>query len=85
MNQTVPDFDLRALALPEITAVSHIPLRGALLAAFEKEGASIAAIEGLFAGLAQANLSQDALAAFFHNWKATHLKMLAIYGLSCRL
>jgi len=42
-------------------------------------------IESCFELLPAKRWSEDVLSTFLHSWKATHLKMLAIYGLSCRI
>ncbi len=46
---------------------------------------SIDKIERCFSLLPECSWSSEQLAQFLNSWKATHLKMLAIYGLSCRL
>jgi hypothetical protein len=83
-EQTI-DISLRACIYPEVAAVSHDVLRTALYAALEEEGEALTEIESFFRGLARATPSRERLARCFNGWKATHLKMLAIYGLSCRL
>ncbi|MGK7875535.1 MAG: hypothetical protein AB4426_20220 [Xenococcaceae cyanobacterium] len=45
----------------------------------------ISEVERCFALLGSHRWSDEQLAQFLNSWKATHLKMLAIYGLSCRL
>ena len=46
---------------------------------------SIEKITRCFSLLPECSWSSEQLAQFLNSWKATHLKMLAIYGLSCRL
>lgn len=46
---------------------------------------SIDKVEKCFSLLPECRWSTEQLAQFLNSWKATHLKMLAIYGLSCRL
>jgi hypothetical protein len=70
---------------PVISLVPRAELRNALRGAFSEEGAAVTAIEEFFRVLPSAPWSMDLRCAFANSWKATHLKMLAIYGLSCRL
>jgi hypothetical protein len=60
-------------------------LREALVRSFSRAGASVEAVQRCFALLPAKRWSEDLFATFLHSWKATHLKMLAIYGLSCRI
>jgi len=60
-------------------------LRQALVQGIEEASGAIAKVENFFALLPTHPSSAQFLATFFSTWKATHLKMLAIYGLSCRL
>lgn len=68
--------------------VSHIPdknLQAAITDSFIESAGSVHAIDRCFHLLPTARWSKHILAQFFYSWKASHLKMLAIYGLSCRL
>jgi|SRR5581483_6750903 len=68
--------------------IDHVPqaeLRDSLHRSFKGEAESVAAFENFFALLPRAAWSRDLLSTVVGSWKATHLKMLAIYGLSCRL
>ncbi len=70
------------------SVINHIPdknLRTALTDSFKESVEAVKKIERCFHLLPSARWSQNLLARFFHSWKASHLKMLAIYGLSCRL
>ena len=60
-------------------------LQDALTQAFEESSKSVRKCENFFEQLPSQRWSDKFLATFFGTWKATHLKMLAIYGLSCRL
>jgi hypothetical protein len=60
-------------------------LREALLRPFSEEQAAVGNIEEFFRVLPSLAWSQELLCTMASSWKATHLKMLAIYGLSCRL
>lgn len=70
---------------PVIELVPDVKLKQALTSAFEGEGEAIAAVERLFALVPEKKWSNEAISCLFNSWKATHLKMLGIYGLSCRL
>ncbi|GJM09226.1 MAG: hypothetical protein DHS20C11_15020 [Lysobacteraceae bacterium] len=70
---------------PVIRLVPDSGLKQALKNSFAMEAESVAKIERFFARLPEQKWSQDLLSCVFNSWKATHLKMLAIYGLSCRL
>lgn len=70
------------------SVIDHIPdenLRTALTDSFKESVEAVKKIERCFHLLPSARWSKNLLARFFHSWKASHLKMLAIYGLSCRL
>src|SRR5262249_24952975 len=70
---------------PVINMIPQQDLRGALRRAFVEESESVKAIEECFELLPNGQWSRDLLRTVAGSWKATHLKMLAIYGLSCRL
>lgn len=70
---------------PVISLVPEQPLKSALASSLEDARPGMEAIERFFALLPAKRWSDDLLATIFRSWKATHLKMLAIYGLSCRL
>jgi len=76
---------LIAVAAPVISLVPSVPLRDTLRRVFTEEQAALADIEAFFRLLPSSAWSTDMLLTFASSWKATHLKMLAIYGLSCRL
>ncbi len=80
-----PSGTLRAIIDP-IVAQLDTPIIGeALAAALDSNAPALARIEGFFDALPALGHEPKALADFFNGWKATHLKMLAIYGLTCRL
>ncbi|MFY9855277.1 MAG: hypothetical protein WAK26_15505 [Terracidiphilus sp.] len=70
---------------PVISLVPSSELRDTLSNAFSHEHASVNEIEEFFRMLPLQAWSKGLLHTFACSWKATHLKMLAIYGLSCRL
>jgi hypothetical protein len=76
---------LSAIVDPVISLVPHAELRATLWRTFSEEQAAVAAIEDFFDVLPSSAWSRELLCTFASSWKATHLKMLAIYGLSCRL
>ena len=76
---------LRDIVAPVIALVPHADLRGTLESAFLEERDAVRNIEEFFEMLPSAEWSRELLRTFAGSWKATHLKMLAIYGLSCRL
>jgi hypothetical protein len=70
---------------PVISLVPRAELCETLRRAFSAEQAAVGNIEEFFRMLPSEPWSEDLLRTFAGSWKATHLKMLAIYGLSCRL
>jgi len=70
---------------PVISLVPRQPLKAALEGGFEDARGAVDQIERFFQLLPSKRWSDDLLATILRSWKATHLKMLAIYGLSCRL
>jgi hypothetical protein len=82
---TSPSLSLTSVVDPVISLVPTAELRNTLRQAFSEEHAAVADIEKFFRLLPSAAWSEDLLCTFAGSWKATHLKMLAIYGLSCRL
>jgi len=78
-------ISLCAVVDPVISLVPHADLRDTLRRTFSEEQDAVSAIEAFFRLLPAAAWSPDLLRTFAGSWKATHLKMLAIYGLSCRM
>jgi len=78
-------ISLSAVIDPVISRVPTAALRDALRDAFAQERSAVSKIEEFFGMFAAAPWSAELLYTFAASWKATHLKMLAIYGLSCRL
>jgi len=60
-------------------------LREALESSFSRAAASVEKVQQCFELLPAQRWSEEVFSTFLHSWKATHLKMLAIYGLSCRI
>ncbi|WP_013320590.1 hypothetical protein [Gloeothece verrucosa] len=78
-----PDFN--SLIEPLINLVSEANLKKALKQSIIDSELSLRKIEKCFNYLSSCQWSKEFLALFFNSWKSTHLKMLAIYALSCRL
>ena len=60
-------------------------LREVLQGSFSRAADSVEKVEQCFALLPAQRWSEELMSIFLHSWKATHLKMLGIYGLSCRI
>lgn len=65
--------------------VTDSRLREALDKSFARAASSVDQVQQCFELLPAQRWSEDVLSTFLHSWKATHLKMLGIYGLSCRI
>lgn len=76
---------ISAVVNPVISLVPSVELRDALRRAFTDEHAAVGDIDEFFRVFPSSAWSKDLLQTFANSWKATHLKMLAIYGLSCRM
>lgn len=74
-----------AVVDPVISLLPSAALRDPLRRAFSEEEAAVAGVEEVFRLLPTSAWSRDLRCTFAGSWKATHLKMLAIYGLTCRL
>ncbi len=68
-----------------INMISDEKLHQTLSQSFSEASESLQQCENFFQLLPTHGWSNKMLATIFNSWKATHLKMLAIYGLSCRL
>ena len=76
---------LTTTALRVADLVTDKSLREALARSFSRAGAAVEEVQLCFALVPAKRWSEDVFATFLHSWKATHLKMLGIYGLSCRI
>ncbi len=79
------NISIRSISAGAIRLVSDEPLRGALQDAFSESDDTVAQCDRFFELLPTRRWSTPMMARILASWKATHLKMLAIYGLSCRL
>jgi hypothetical protein len=70
---------------PVISLVPEAALKAALEGGLDDAREAVRKIERCFHLLPSRRWSDELRATFVRSWKATHLKMLAIYGLSCRL
>jgi len=83
-------FDVSAQSVTATAArvaalVTDRRLREALDRSFSRAESSVEEIQRCFEFLPAKRWSDDLFAVFLQSWKSTHLKMLAIYGLSCRI
>lgn len=70
---------------PVIESVQNLELRQALQSAFETEAYSLSIIEDSFNHFASQKQDKQTTYIFMRSWNSMHLKMLPIYGLTCRL
>ena len=85
MSPSVNVQSLTATAARVADLVTDRRLREALHRSFSRAAASVEEVERCFELLPARRWSDDLLAVFLQSWKSTHLKMLAIYGLCCRI
>ena len=76
---------LTTTAVRVASLVTDQRLREALERSFARAAVSVEKVQQCFELLPAKRWSEDVLSTFLHSWKATHLKMLGIYGLSCRI
>ncbi|MGN7610835.1 hypothetical protein ACQZV8_01990 [Magnetococcales bacterium HHB-1] len=79
------DSTIYAQARPLIQAVENRSLRDALDASYQEASSTLAMIEETFRLFSEKKHDLDLNRQFIKSWHSTHLKMLPIYGLSCRL
>ncbi len=70
---------------PVINKVNDPEMRRVLNAAFTGEIEALYQAENTFRVFAERRYSSETAATFMKSWHSTHLKMLPIYGLSCRM
>ncbi|MEM9545602.1 MAG: hypothetical protein AAGA77_06490 [Bacteroidota bacterium] len=85
MVETMPNATMDSIIRPVIDFVEDIPLKKALTEAFEENKESIETIESFFSYIPEQKWDTEKMSLIFNSWKASHLKMLGIYGLTCRL
>lgn len=85
MVESMPKATMDSIIRPVIDFVEDIPLKNALTEAFEENRDAIDTIESFFSFIPEQKWDNEKLSLIFNSWKASHLKMLGIYGLTCRL
>jgi hypothetical protein len=74
-----------AAVTPVIETVTSPQLQSALANSFERAAPVLEKVEQAFESFAAKRSSPEAARTFMKSWHSTHLKMLPIYGLTCRL
>lgn len=85
MSSNENAYPLTTTAVRVAGLVADRRLRETLERSFSRASSSVGEVQRCFELLPAKRWSEDVLSTFLHSWKATHLKMLAIYGLSCRI
>jgi len=83
--KTVEQQTLTSFIEPALEHVNDQHLKQAILNALANQEGSLQTIERVFEKIGSANWTESSFKLIFNSWKETHLKMLAIYGLSCRM
>jgi hypothetical protein len=76
---------IHATVTPVIATVTQPDLKEALARSFEHLTPALHKVESAFAAFTARRPSVEAARTFMKSWHSTHLKMLPIYGLTCRL
>ncbi len=76
---------IHAAVSPVIETVTNPHLQNALANSFERARPSLEKVEHAFENFTAYLPSIEASRTFMRSWHSTHLKMLPIYGLTCRL
>lgn len=83
--KTITQQSLISFIEPALEHVHDQQLRKALLNALHNRSSEMALIERVFEKIGAERWTDTTFKLIFNAWKETHLKMLAIYGLSCRM
>ncbi len=83
--KTVEQQTLTSFIEPALEHVQDQQLKQAILNALSNRESALQTIERVFEQIGSSNWPEDSFKVIFNSWKETHLKMLAIYGLSCRM
>ena len=83
--KTIEKQSLISFIEPALEHVSDVALKNALLTALNNRENDLRVIEDVFEKIGTKRWSEEQFKTIFNAWKETHLKMLAIYGLSCRI
>ncbi|MFK7786586.1 MAG: hypothetical protein AB8B56_15810 [Crocinitomicaceae bacterium] len=70
---------------PAMIYVEDTQLKTAILNALDNKKEELEIIEDTFEKIGTKKWTEESFKMIFNAWKETHLKMLAIYGLSCRM
>ncbi|MES0489543.1 MAG: hypothetical protein ABUK01_06090 [Leptospirales bacterium] len=76
---------LISIIAPVVESVDNMNLKKVLKDSLTKSKKSLTNIDNCFHRLSSGPWDVETMRKFFHVWKLTHLKMLPIYGLSCRI
>lgn len=83
--KTIEKESLAMYIEPALEYVQDAKLKAALLNALKNKQAELEVIEDTFEKIGNTKWTEESFKLIFNAWKETHLKMLAIYGLSCRI
>lgn len=78
-------IDIYSAVSPTLASVQDAGLRERLQQAFESSAKALQQVQQTFERFASRRWSPEQTCCFMKSWHSTHLKMLPIYGLSCRL
>jgi hypothetical protein len=82
---TLQHQTLNSFIEPALGHVRDIRLKQAILNALNNREEALQTIEDCFQKIGSEKWTETSFKLIFNGWKETHLKMLAIYGLSCRM
>ena len=83
--KTVEQQTLTSFIEPALEHVKDQRLKQAILNALNNRESALQTIEQVFEKIGSSDWTETSFKLIFNAWKETHLKMLAIYGLSCRM
>ncbi|MES2556561.1 MAG: hypothetical protein V4604_10445 [Bacteroidota bacterium] len=83
--KTIEQQTLVSFIEPALEHVEDNQLKAALQQALANQEPALRTIESVFEKIGSQNWTETSFKLIFNAWKETHLKMLAIYGLSCRM
>lgn len=83
--KTIEQQTLLSFIEPALEHVNDHRLKRAILDALANQEPAMQTIERVFEKIGSEKWTETTFKLIFNAWKETHLKMLAIYGLSCRM
>lgn len=83
--KTIEQQTLTSFIEPALEHVNDQQLKAAILNALANQEPALQTIERVFEKIGSEKWTETTFKLIFNAWKETHLKMLAIYGLSCRM